>query len=142
MLGGRRVKGATSSWDEDLRVNVKEGEDLLEVELLSSVKEGLSLSSLEHHDRREGFDLVLRYQNRVSLPHNTKVQFFLEGNAQSLVEHGHAFLVSEEEHLGHAGVFTSEGVEVGVGDFDDIGVQVLGCCFLQFLYGVVFLNGR
>lgn len=140
MFGGRRVKRAASSWHEDLRVNVKESEDLLKVELLSSVKERLSFSSLEHNDRRERFDLILRHQNSVSFPNNTKVQFFLEGDTQSLVNHWHVFLISEEEDLGHAGILGSEGVEVGIGDFDDIGMQVLGCHFLQLLDRVILLN--
>jgi hypothetical protein len=84
--------------------------------------------------------LILINQDGIGGAHNAEIKFFLEGYTKSLVEHGGAFFVGEEEDFRNGGVFCGEGIEVGVGDFDDVGVEVLGCCFLEGLDGVVLLG--
>lgn len=139
LLGSRGVEGTAASGYEDFGVDVEEGEDFFEVEFLSGVEDGSAFSGLDHNDGGEGLDHVLADEEAVSISHDSKVEFLLEGDAEALVEHGDALLVSEQQNFGDAGAFGDEGVDVGAGDLNHVGVQVLGCGLLDLFDAEIFL---
>jgi hypothetical protein len=65
LLGGAGVQRAASSGHEHLGIDVEEGEEFLEVELLLSVADWLGLAGFEHDDRRERLDLVFASEDGI-----------------------------------------------------------------------------
>lgn len=60
---------------------------------------------------------------------------YFEFDAESLVYHWRSFLLSEEDDLGHAGIFVDPGIYICGGDFDGVVVQKLGCLLHDILGG-------
>lgn len=139
MLGGAGVERAASSGDEHFRVNVQEVEYFSEGEDLASVANWFRIACFQYDDGWESSYLILASQDAIARSHYSEVQFLLEGHAQPFVKHRHSFFfVSEQQHLGNRGAFSNEGINVGVGDLDDIRVKVACCSLLELFDGEVF----
>ena len=134
MFGGTGVKGTASSWYENFWVDIEEFEDLFEGEIFFVVSDGFGIACFEDDDGGELFDLIFIDEDSICFSDDAEVEFFLEGDTESFVDHGSAFLfLCEKENFGYWGVLCCEGIEVCVCDLDDIWVEVLCCCFLNLL---------
>ena len=123
LFGGTRVERTTSSWYKNFWVDIEEGEKSLKGVFFVSVANGLGISCFQNDNAWIIFDLIFISQDSVALSDYSKVKFFLESHWKTFVEHWDTlFLISEEENLGNWRILCSESLEVGVGDFDDVGV--------------------
>lgn len=99
-----------------------------------------SFSSLQDKDSREGLHSILANQDGIGVTDDTKVQLLLEGHTESLVKHGDTLLIGKEKDLRDTGILCCEGIEVGIGDLDHIGMEVLGSSLLNAFDGQILLN--